>query len=145
MYTATLDPTDLQTLKGKFDGTRAYSHTKRQQVHMAEYFARQHPNVQFHSMHPGWAETPGVKSSIPGFYDSFKSSFRTQEEGADTIVWLSISEELLSKHPNESNGSFWFDRAPARKHLPLAFTQPSDADIESMIKQLDEIAGKYEK
>lgn len=40
------------------------------------------------SMHPGWAETEGVKTSIPGFYETFKSKFRTQEEGADTVVWL---------------------------------------------------------
>ena len=43
----------------KFDGTVVYAQNKRQQVVMAEYWARQKPSVYFASMHPGWSDTPG--------------------------------------------------------------------------------------
>ena len=39
-------------------------------------------------MHPGWADTPGLKSSLPRFYGATKRLLRTPQEGADTIVWL---------------------------------------------------------
>ena len=39
-------------------------------------------------MHPGWADTPGVKTSMPDFYNSFKDKLKTDMEGADTITWL---------------------------------------------------------
>lgn len=46
-------------------------------------------------MHPGWADTPGLAKSMPGFYDRFKRSMRTTEEGADTIVWAACSKEVM--------------------------------------------------
>ena len=34
---------------------------------------------------------PGVQSSLPDFYARFKNKLRTDEQGADTMVWLAIS------------------------------------------------------
>jgi dehydrogenase/reductase SDR family protein 12 len=51
------------------------------QMALCKYYARHFPKVGFFSMHPGWAETPGVKTQIPGFYDTFKNKFRTSEQG----------------------------------------------------------------
>ena len=67
--------------------------------------------IVFYSMHPGWADTPGVQNAMPGFRDKFQSSLRSQDEGADTIVWLSVcdKERLLKK----CNGKFFLDRALA--------------------------------
>lgn len=31
---------------------------------------------------------------MPSFYEQFKKSFRTVEQGADTVIWLAISKEV---------------------------------------------------
>ena len=44
------------------------------------------------SMHPGWADTPGVRRSLPRFFKLTQGVLRTPDEGADTIVWLAASD-----------------------------------------------------
>lgn len=39
---------------------------------MCERMARNHPEIFFASMHPGWADTPAVRSSMPDFYEKMK-------------------------------------------------------------------------
>ncbi len=34
--------------------------------------ARNHPEIYFASMHPGWADTPAVRASMPDFYEKMK-------------------------------------------------------------------------
>lgn len=46
--------------------------------------------VGAYSVHPGWATTEGVKSSIPGFYSFYKDKFRDVAQGTDGIVWLAL-------------------------------------------------------
>ena len=67
-----------------------YARTKRAQVILTELWAQrlQGTGVVVHAMHPGWADTPGVRSSLPRFYKATKPLLRTPGEGADTIVWL---------------------------------------------------------
>ena len=43
-----------------------------------------------YAMHPGWTETEGVKTSIPGFYATFKNKLRNLQQGCDTTVWLCL-------------------------------------------------------
>jgi len=50
-----------------FDGTEIYAQNKRQQVVMAEHYAKTYPEIYFASMHPGWSDTPGVQTSMPSF------------------------------------------------------------------------------
>ena len=48
-------------------------------------------------------------------------------QGADTIVWLAAEDaEKLD------NGAFYLDRKPAAKHLPLAGTGYSPADVDTL-------------
>ncbi|XP_063049220.1 dehydrogenase/reductase SDR family member 12 isoform X2 [Engraulis encrasicolus] len=63
---------DLQFEKGTFDGTMAYAQNKRQQVIMTERWADQHKEIHFSSMHPGWADTPAVRSAMPDFHAKMK-------------------------------------------------------------------------
>jgi len=56
-------------------------------------------------MHPGWVDTPGVRSSMPSFYNKMKNNLRTVEEGVDTINYLSVTSLDKIK-----NGEFYFDR-----------------------------------
>ena len=44
--------------------------------------------VVFHAMHPGWADTPGVRESLPRFRALMGPLLRTPSQGADTMVWL---------------------------------------------------------
>ncbi|KAJ3109930.1 Dehydrogenase/reductase SDR member 12 [Physocladia obscura] len=117
-----------------FDGALVYAQTKRQQIEMTEYWAKQYPEIRFYSMHPGWADTPGVQSSIPGFYNAMKDRLRTSEQGADTIVWAAISKEAMSLR----NGAFLFDRKEVAQHVVFGGTKASVGDIEKLVKICDE-------
>jgi dehydrogenase/reductase SDR family member 12 len=68
--------------------------------------------VVVHAMHPGWADTPGVESSLPRFYTLTKVLLRTPQEGADTIVWLGAAPQGAN-----SSGGFWHDRRQRPTHL----------------------------
>lgn len=62
---------------------------------MTEEWAKKYQDVHFSAMHPGWADTPAVRTSMPGFYEKMKDRLRSAEQGADTIVWLSVSDSAL--------------------------------------------------
>jgi len=93
------------------------------------------PDIVYVSMHPGWVDTPGLRSSLPGFYNSMKGKLRTPEQGADTIVYL-ICEEATKLEP----GAFYFDRKPTAKHIKMGFTHYSEKDVEKLAKKLDAMA-----
>ena len=88
MLTQKLDLSDLQFEKGTFDGTRAYAQQKRQQVAITEEWAKMNESIHFSTTHPGWADTPAVRSAMPEFYEKMKDKLRTAEQGGDCITWL---------------------------------------------------------
>ena len=108
MYLAKLDVDDLQFEQRPYDGVKAYAESKRAEVLMARRWAERlnGTGVMAHALHPGWADTPSVERSLPGFYKVVKPFFRTPAQGADTIVWLAAHPHLA----DEENGQFWFDR-----------------------------------
>jgi dehydrogenase/reductase SDR family protein 12 len=113
MYAQKLDVDALVAGPDPFDGTTAYARTKRAEVVLTELWAeRELSGVSFAAMHPGWADTDGVKSSLPTFYKLTKPLLRTPEQGADTIVWLGAANE-----PAQTSGQFWHDRARRPTHL----------------------------
>ena len=69
MYAQRLDLDDLQWEDRPYHGTRAYAAAKRAQVCLIREWARRIPaaEVTFNAMHPGWADTPGISASLPGF------------------------------------------------------------------------------
>ena len=122
MYAQRLSLDDLQWTQRPFDGVTAYAQTKRMQVILTELLAGRwaRAGIAVHAMHPGWADTPSVRSSIPRFWQVMRKRLRTPEEGADTIVWLAVAPRLPS-------GGFWFDRAPQPTHLlPFTAERPRD-------------------
>ncbi|GLZ49894.1 oxidoreductase [Actinomycetospora sp. NBRC 106375] len=122
MYTASLHPDDPEFREGTYSGGAAYARTKRAQVVLSELLADDlaGDGVVVHSMHPGWADTPGVASSMPGFHRVTGPLLRTEEQGADTVVWL-----LSAAEPGHSTGVFWHDRAPRPTHyLPRGGETP---------------------
>jgi dehydrogenase/reductase SDR family protein 12 len=46
--------------------------------------------VSFFSMHPGWSDTGGVRSSISAFHKAFQDKLRDTQQGVDTILWLAL-------------------------------------------------------
>jgi len=114
MYTQRLDVAQLDAGSGGFDGVTAYARTKRAQVVLNELWTDRYADlpITWSAMHPGWADTPGVKSSLPRFRFLTQWILRTAEEGADTIVWLAACRRLAGH-----SGLFWFDRRPVPTHL----------------------------
>ncbi|KAG9348299.1 hypothetical protein JZ751_002034 [Albula glossodonta] len=124
---------NLQSEMGQFDGT------KRQQVVMTEQWAKIHTNIHFSAMHPGWADTP-VAAAMPDFYQSMKDKLRSPEQGADTVVWLAVSEAAVAK----PSGRFFHDRRMVSAHLPLAWTHsPADREQKFMVL-LEEMAKSFQ-
>ena len=109
MYTQKIYPDDLQYLNEPFNGAKAYARAKRGLVILTELWADQlsRDMVTVHAMHPGWVRTPGVQHALPGFYKAVDRLLRTPEQGADTIVWLSVAPEAAL-----TTGLFWLDRTP---------------------------------
>jgi NAD(P)-dependent dehydrogenase (short-subunit alcohol dehydrogenase family) len=128
MYTQRLRVADLQTERGEFDGAVAYARTKRAEVVLTELWAQrlERSGVVVHAMHPGWADTPGVRSSLPTFYRLSRPLLRTPEQGADTIVWLAAAAE-----PARSSGGFWHDRCRRPTHR-VPWTRESAAEREAL-------------
>ncbi len=128
MYTQRLPLDDLEFEKSDYNGTVAYARTKRMQVALAEEWAHTLPadRVTVSSMHPGWVDTPGVKSSLPGFGVVAKPILRPVDEGADTMVWL-----LATDRSSTPTGMFWQDRR-ARPTAYLSARSHSSADAHAL-------------
>ncbi len=124
MYPTRLSLADTQFENRKFDGVAAYSMTKRAQVVLNELWAEHErgSSISFYAMHPGWANTPGVQTSLPAFHRLMRHALRTAAQGADTIVWLAICRHIAG-----NTGKFWFDRQPRRTHfVPWTREDPAD-------------------
>ena len=79
MYAQRISVSDLQNARGTYDGAKAYARTKRGQVILTELWAGPLAarGVVVHAMHPGWADTPGVSTSLPRFYKLTKPLLRS--------------------------------------------------------------------
>lgn len=140
MYTQKLDLKNLQSEKS-FDGTYSYAHQKRQQVIMTEQWAKKFPEIHFYCMHPGWADTPSVRTAMPDFYSTFKNRLRQPEGGADTVIWLALSKTALE----EKNGQFYLDRKAQNTHLSLASTRSTEEEKQKLMTILEEMAEQFRK
>jgi dehydrogenase/reductase SDR family member 12 len=109
MYAQPIDLDDLQYRTGAYDGTRAYARAKRAQLALMREWARRMAGngVAFTAMHPGWADTPGLAASLPGFHDVMGPLLRTPAEGIDTIMWLATNPR-----PRDITGRLYLDRRP---------------------------------
>jgi len=127
MYSAELLNIDgKRTLEMRIDsynGSKQYAIAKRAQVTLNEIWASKERSVHFDSMHPGWADTPGVQESIPGFRRITKPILRSPAQGADTIAWLAAVRPIPG-----ASGSFWSDREVRSIHK-LPTTRRSDTEI----------------
>ncbi|KAM8903868.1 DHRS-12_like_SDR_c-like domain-containing protein [Spinachia spinachia] len=131
---------NLQSERGRYDGTMVYAQHKRQQVVMTEQLAKTHTNIHFSVMHPGWVDTPAVANAMPDFHRSMKESLRAPEQGGDTAVWLSVAEAP----PTNPSGLFYQDRRVVSPHLPLAWTRSSPLEEQKFMSLLEDLAKTFQ-
>ncbi len=123
MYTQSLPVGDPEYTSGDYRGATAYARTKRIQVALTPLLASrlQGDGIAVYAMHPGWADTPGLTSSLPLFSKLTKPLLRPPDEGADTAVWLAATE------PAPPAGGFWHDRRMRPAHY-LRRTREAETD-----------------
>jgi dehydrogenase/reductase SDR family protein 12 len=132
MYTQGLDIDDIELDASNYKGAVAYAKAKRGQVEMVAYLGpRWAPEVVMHVMHPGWVDTPGVDSALPGFGKIMGPTLRTAEQGADTMVWLAAAGGAGAEP-----GQFWLDRRP-RRTAYVPGTGTDDVERKRLIDWLD--------
>lgn len=124
MYSQRLRPDDVQLERRDYDPSSFYAHTKRCEVILTELWSERlrGTGISVHSMHPGWADTPGVQSSLPRFGKLMGPLLRDADQAADTIVWLAGAAE-----PTTRSGLFWHDRRPRPLHR-VPWTKETRAD-----------------
>lgn len=112
MYTQRLPVRDPDYERGEYRGTVAYARSKRMQVALAPLMQQRWSaaGLRVHVMHPGWADTPGVATSLPLFRKVTGPLLRDAGQGADTVVWLAATE------PQPDGGRLWMDRAERPAH-----------------------------
>ncbi|MBG09461.1 MAG: hypothetical protein CME68_11935 [Halobacteriovoraceae bacterium] len=114
MYTQALKLKGLEMRPENYNGSVAYARAKRGLVTLSEVWAKEWASdfINVNSMHPGWADTPGVAESLPKFYKFMEPHLRTPEEGSDTIIWMASAPEL-----DQMSGHFFLDRIPRKTFL----------------------------
>lgn len=109
MYTQSLPLDDLGFERGAYGGPQAYARAKRAQVALVRERARRlaGTGVVVNAMHPGWADTPGLAASLPGFRRLVGGLLRSPAQGVDTMLWLAAARD-----GRELNGRLFLDRRP---------------------------------
>ena len=134
-YTERLALPDADLVGEGYDGPAVYARTKRAQIALTQLHAEMFSDrgVAVHAVHPGWADTPGVKGSLPTFRKLTAPLLRTSDQGADTIAWLALADRTRL-----GSGLLWHDRMPrARTRLPGGADGPNDRErLESEIARL---------
>lgn len=136
MYTQRLPVRDPDYERGEYRGTIAYARSKRMQVALAPLMQQRWADAGLgvHVMHPGWADTPGVATSLPVFKKITGPLLRDTEQGADTVVWLAATE------PQPEGGKLWMDRAERPAHYRKS-TRESAAEREQVWAWVLDAAG----
>lgn len=136
MFTQRLDVGDLQSERG-YRGSVAYARAKRGQMVLTRMWAERlrADGIVVHAVHPGWADTPGVRTSLPRFRALMRPILRTSEQSADTIVWLAAARE-----PVRTTGLLWHDRAPRSPHRTDRTRETGD-DRRRLWSELERLAG----
>lgn len=137
MYGSPLELEGMNCLDpNRFDGMAAYAMHKRAMVELTRVWNQRWqgvPKVQV--MHPGWVDTEGVKSSLPGFRRTLKAVLRDAGQGADTVLWLADQ-----RPPPPADGGIWLDRSLQPEH-EFSWTRNSRHSAEDLVNYLQRMAG----
>ncbi len=131
MYTQPLDLDRLEMTEADYDGVRAYARAKRAQVVLTHAWARRWAGdgVAAYAMHPGWVDTPGLATGLPGFRH-LRWLLRTPDQGADTAVWLAADgprRQAATEGRSAPSDGFWHDRRARAEYRFPGRRRPSGA------------------
>jgi dehydrogenase/reductase SDR family member 12 len=126
MYAQALDVDALEASPADYNGVTVYARVKRAQMSLVEAWAPRLASlgIRMTAMHPGWADTPGIRASLPTFRRVVGPLLRTPEQGADTMVWLASAPDA-----GTPPGTLWLDRRRRSPHR-LSRTRRSDTAAE---------------
>lgn len=138
MYTQALRPDDLLSEHDEYNPKTFYARSKRAEVVLTEQLATRlaGTGVVVHAMHPGWADTPGIREAMPVFRRVVGPLLRNDAEGADTIVWLGAAAP-----PLRSTGKLWMDRTPRPTHYRFGASPDDVATREELWRLCERLAG----
>jgi NAD(P)-dependent dehydrogenase (short-subunit alcohol dehydrogenase family) len=122
----TIDLSDLQRERRRWDGTDAYCDSKLCDIALAFALARRHPDVYSNAVCPGWVQSrmggPGAPTDL-----------RT---GAATQVWLATSDQPAAT----VTGTYW-------RHMRLLTPPAEGTDVElqeGLLAACERLAAKHE-
>jgi NAD(P)-dependent dehydrogenase (short-subunit alcohol dehydrogenase family) len=120
---------DPESDRARYGPKKVYARTKREELVLTELWAQRlaGTGVHVHAMHPGWADTAGVRTWMPLFRALTRPVIRSPEQGADTIVWLGGAPEAI-----QTTGLFWHDRRPR----PATYLIGAGADDDATRREL---------
>ncbi len=122
-----------------FNGTAAYAFHKRGQMVLNQYWRDKYgaKGLTFYVMHPGWADTDGVKRSLPRFRKILKSILRDAVSGTDTAIWLAATRPA-----QEEKELVWFDRKQHPAHV-YDRTRITKETPQSLVDYLDKELARF--
>jgi NAD(P)-dependent dehydrogenase (short-subunit alcohol dehydrogenase family) len=133
MYSQKLDVDALQMPDTPaYSGSVAYARQKRALMVLTQEWAAswRDAGITVNAMHPGWADTPGVRTALPQFRRLTQHILRSAEEGADTIVWLAVATEATTV-----SGELFLDRQIRPAYL-LSSTREAPGEREKLLALL---------
>lgn len=136
MYTQRLSMSWLRSgFAHRYDGPAVYAQAKRALAIVTEEWHESWgaEGIFINSMHPGWADTPGVQSALPTFRKITQWILRNSDEGADTINWMALAPEMSGV-----SGKLFLDRQ-ARTYYLNAKTRERPTDRQALLKYLSEM------
>jgi len=117
-----------------YNGVLAYGLHKRAQVVLTDWWRNRHRarGLSFYVMHPGWADTEGVRTSLPRFRRLLGPVLRDEAQAADTALWLAAQRPVQSR-----DDLVWFDRKARPAHV-FARTRKSAGTPAELVALLEE-------
>jgi dehydrogenase/reductase SDR family protein 12 len=139
-YNVALSTRALNTLDPKkFNGTLAYGWHKRAQMVLNQHWRDTYGprGLTFYVMHPGWADTDGVKTALPRFREILQSILRDAKSGTDTALWLAAVRPAQREEE-----SVWFDRKQRAAHV-YPHTRTSKDTPQTLVAWLDKEVARF--
>lgn len=123
----------------KYNGTLAYGWHKRAQMVLNQHWRNTYGErgFGFYVMHPGWADTDGVKTALPRFREVLKTILRDAKSGTDTAIWLAAV-----RPGQREEESVWFDRKQRVAHV-YPHTRISKDTPASLVAWLEAEAARF--
>jgi len=131
LYNVPLNTAMLDIAEPTFNGFAAYGSHKRAQLALSDYWrgAFRAKKIRTYAVHPGWADTAGVKTSLPKFRKVLAPILRNPRQGVDTVIWLA------AVRPDEALDQVWFDRKARSAHA-YPHTRKVQATLSDILARL---------